>query len=79
MDINNPTDVLVGMNLSEPHVEEKILAACQVRLAAEPNLDCVHLFLGGDDEVVVQRQETVASLKTKLDVIRGESRNIKPA
>lgn len=62
---------LVGLNLSGPHVEEKVLAACRVRLA-EAGTDCVHLFFGGFDEVMVEKDDTVESLKAKLDRARGQ-------
>jgi len=62
---------LVGLNLSDANVEEKVLAACRVRLA-EPGTDCVHLFFGGFDEVIVEKDDTVESLKAKLDRARGQ-------
>ncbi len=62
---------LVGLNLSDPHVEEKVLAACRVRLA-ELGTDCVHLFFGGFDEGMVENDDTVESLKAKLDRARGQ-------
>jgi len=62
---------LVGLNLSDANVEEKVLAACRVRLA-EPGTDCVHLFFGGFDEVMVEKDDTVESLKAKLDRARGQ-------
>lgn len=62
---------LVGLNLSESNVEEKILAACRARLA-EASTDCVHLFFGGFDEVMVEKDDTVESLKAKLDRARGQ-------
>jgi len=64
-------DAIVGLKLSEPKIEEKVLAACRTRLA-EPGTDCVHLFFGDDDEVMVEKDETVASLKEKLDRVRGQ-------
>jgi len=68
-------DSLAGMSLSDPRVEEKVLRICQSKLADQPALDCVHLLFGGDEEVMVERNETVASLKAKLDKIRGEGRS----
>lgn len=64
-------DSLAGLSLDAPNVEEKILAACLAALA-EPGMDCIHLFLPGDEEVRVEKDETVQSLKEKLDEFRGQ-------
>ncbi|MGB6481959.1 MAG: hypothetical protein WBE86_00575 [Candidatus Acidiferrales bacterium] len=61
----------VGLNLSDPNVGEKVLAACRVRLA-EPGMDCVHLFFGSFDEVMVEKDDTVESLKAKMDRAHGQ-------
>lgn len=68
----NPADELTGMDIFGSNVEEKVLYVCQVRLSENPRLDCLHLFFGGDDEVIVERSDTVASLKEKLDRIRKQ-------
>lgn len=62
---------LVGLNLSDPNVGEKVLSACRVRLA-EPGMDCVHLFFGSFDEVMVEKDDTVESLKAKPDRAHGQ-------
>ncbi len=78
METNNATDVLVGMGLAEPNVEKKVLAACEARMT-EQGLDGVNLTFGGDDQVIVRQDDTVESLKKKLDVIHGQGDSLKPA
>jgi len=68
----NLVDELTGLDIFGPNVEEKVLYACQVRLSENPRVDCLHLFFGGDDEVTVERNDTIVSLKKKLDKIRGK-------
>lgn len=68
---HNVLDDLVGLKLSDPKIEEIVLATCRIRLA-ELGVDCVHLLFGGDEEVMIERDETVASLKRKLEAIRGQ-------
>jgi hypothetical protein len=67
--MSREVDALVGLNLLVPNVEEWILAVCRKRLS-EPDADCVHLFFGEGDEVMVQKDETLASLKEALDKVR---------
>jgi len=67
--MSREVDALVGLNLLVPNVEEWILAVCRKRLSA-PGTDCIHLFFGEGDEVMVQKYETLASLKEALDKIR---------
>ena len=67
--MSREVDALVGLNLFVPNVEEWILAVCRKRLS-EPGTDCVHLFFGEGDEVMVQKDETIASLKKALDRVR---------
>ena len=62
-------DALVGLNLFVPNVEEWILAVCRKRLS-EPATDCIRLFFGEGDEVMVKKDETLASLKEALDKMR---------
>ena len=62
---------LAKLKLSDPGVEEKILAACQIKFSEERALPCVNLALSGHAVVLVKRDEKVGSLKAKLDVIRG--------
>jgi hypothetical protein len=62
-------DALVGLNLLVPNVEEWILAVCRKRLSEE-GTDCVHLFFGEGDEVMVQKDEAPASLKEALNKMR---------
>ena len=35
-------------------------------------MDCVHLFFGSFDEVMVEKDDTVESLKAKLDRAHGQ-------
>ncbi len=67
--MSREVDALVGLNLLVPNVEEWILAVCRKRLSEEGTA-CVHLFIGEGDEVMVQKDETLASLKEALDRMR---------
>lgn len=58
-------DSILGMNLANAHAAEVILSKCKIRLQV-PGTDCVHLFLGGDDELIVEKDETVVTLKEKI-------------
>jgi hypothetical protein len=68
----NILDELTGLSLSRPNVEQLVLGKCKAKLAEEPNLGCIHLLFGGDNVVIVNKDETVESLKRKLDEIRGQ-------
>ena len=67
--MSREVDALVGLNLFVPNVEEWILARCRKRLS-EKGTDGIHLFFGEGDEVMVQKDETLASLKKALDRVR---------
>jgi len=69
----NEVDELAGLDIFGLNVEERILHACRVKLSQNSSLDCLHLFFGGDNEVIVERNDTVASLKAKLDKIRSKT------
>jgi hypothetical protein len=66
--MSREVDALVGLNLLVPNVEEWISAVCRKRLS-EPGTDCIRLFFGEGDEVMVQKYEALASLKEALEIV----------
>lgn len=63
-------DKLIGLNVTVDGVAEQILKACHYRLGL-PGTDCVHLRFDHDtgsydSEVMVERDDTLEILQTKL-------------
>jgi hypothetical protein len=74
MNPQDPAD-LTKLDISAAGAAEKVLFACQLRLAEHPEQDCVHLFFqSGDNELVIEKMDTVASVSKKIGALQSPAR-----
>jgi hypothetical protein len=70
-------DFLVGLKLSYPKIEDKIVEKCSRKFKENVRTDCVYLFFeeneDGDKSVVikVEKDATAESLKGEIERMRG--------